>query len=215
MINSLGRVALAAGILGAGILGAGILGTGIPGMGSPARAQSCDPGKPGGDLTHDEAQAVYDCIKEDLHAGYMTGDKMWIPAAFVADYRGWTPANTLPANPGFHGGRFLLTFVSEPGASAYLEYKDENVDIPAGTVIAKESFAVDDAGKVEKGPLFIMQKVEAGKSPETMDWYYMAVAPNGSPMAVPVMTACNECHMGNFGHQGGLGYPVEEVRIGQ
>ena len=40
----------------------------------------------------------------------MKGDKRWIPAEFVADYRGWTPANTLPANPGFHGGRFLLTY---------------------------------------------------------------------------------------------------------
>ena len=42
----------------------------------------------------------------------------------------------------------------------------------------------------------------------------MAVAPNGAPMAVPVMTACNECHVQNFGHQGGLGYPVPEARIG-
>jgi len=30
---------------------------------------------------------------------------------------------------------------------------------------------------------------------------------------VPVVQACSECHMGNFGHQGGLGYPVEEARI--
>lgn len=87
--------------------------------------------------------------------------------------------------------------------------------IPAGTVIAKESFAVTDKGKVQKGPLFLMQKVAAGTSPETMDWYYMAVAPNGTPMAVPVMTACNRCHMGNYGDRGGLGYPIEEARIGQ
>jgi len=89
------------------------------------------------------------------------------------------------------------------------------VHIPAGTVIAKESFAVTDKGKVQKGPLFLMQKVAAGTSPETMDWYYMAVAPNGTPMAVPVMTACNRCHMGNYGDRGGLGYPIEEARIGQ
>ena len=72
-----------------------------------------------------------------------------------------------------------------------------------------------EAGKVQKGPLFIMQKVAAGVSPETDDWYYMAVAPNGKPMAVPVMTACNECHIGIYGSQGGLGYPVPEVRVGQ
>jgi hypothetical protein len=179
----------------------------------PAQGAACDPGKPGDDLTSAEAQAVYDCIKDDLHAGYMKGGKRWIPAEFVADYRRWTPVSTVPANPGFHGGRFLFTYVTEPGAQEYLKYKDEGVNISAGTVIAKESFAVNDKGKVSKGPLFIMQKVEAGKSPETMDWYYMAVAPNGAPMAVPVMPACNECHVGNYGHQGGLGYPAEEARV--
>ena len=176
---------------------------------------ACDPGKDGNDLTFKEAQKVYDCIAADLHAGYMTGAKRWVPGGYVADYRNWTPANTLPANPGFHGGRFLLTWVNAVGAADYLKYADENVSIPAGTVIAKESFAVTEAGRVEKGPLFIMEKVAAGVSPQTDDWFYMMVGPNGAPQAVPVMTACNECHMGNYGHQGDLGYPAEEVRVGQ
>jgi len=184
------------------------------GIASAAQA-ACDPGKAGSDLTYDDAQKVYDCLKDDLHAGYMQGDKRWIPAEFVADYRSWTPASKVPANPGFHGGRFLFTYVSKPGDTEYLKFKDEDVNIPAGTVIAKESFAVNDQGQVQKGPLFIMQKVEAGKSPETMDWYYMAVAPNGASMNVPVMTACNKCHVQNFGHRGALGYPVPEARIGQ
>ena len=182
------------------------------GLSSAAQA-ACDPGKPGDQLTGAEAQAVYDCLRDDLHAGYQKGDKGWINADWVADYRNWTRASTFPANPGFHGGRFLLTYVSAPGAEEYLKYKDEDVNIPAGTVIAKESFAVDKAGKARKGPLFLMEKVAEGRSPETMDWYYMAVAPDGTPMRLDVMKACNECHMGNFGHQGGLGYPVEEARV--
>lgn len=185
------------------------------GLATTAQAAPCDPGKPGADLTADEAQAVYDCIKDDLLAGYSTGDKKWIPAEFVADYRGWTRVSTFPASPGFHGGRFLLTWVNDAGAEEYLKFKEADVSIPAGTVIAKESFAVNDAGKVKKGPLFLMQKVAQGTSPETMDWYYMAVAPNGAPMAVPVMTACNECHVGLYGRQGGLGYPVPEARLGR
>ncbi|HSF96293.1 MAG TPA: hypothetical protein VLA52_14805 [Thermohalobaculum sp.] len=183
---------------------------------APSSAQAlCDVEKPGSELTYDEANAVYECIAADLHAGYMNGDKKWIPAEFVSDYRGWTQASTVPANPGFHGGRFLLTWVNEVGAAEYVKYKDADVNIPAGTVIAKESFTVADSGHVTAGPLFIMEKVAAGKSPETMDWYYMAVAPGGAPMAVPVVQACSECHMGNFGHQGGLGYPVEDARIPQ
>ena len=42
---------------------------------SAAQAAACDPGKPGDDLTFEEAQVIYDCIAADLHAGYMKGDK--------------------------------------------------------------------------------------------------------------------------------------------
>lgn len=189
------------------------LAAGFFGIASAAQAQSCDPGKPGSELTYDEAQAVYDCIKADLHAGYLQGDKQWIPAEFVRDYRDWTMVNTLPANPGFHGGRFLLTRVNEVGAAEYLKFEEERGPMPAGTLIAKETFAVTEEGKVEKGPLFIMQKVEDGVSPESNSWYYMMVGPDGAPQAVPVMTACNECHQGNYGFRDGLGYPVEEVRV--
>ncbi len=182
---------------------------------SAAQAAPCDPGKDGDDRIFEEAQVVYDCIADALHAGDMTGDKRWIPTGYVADYRSWTPANTLPANPGFHGGRFLLTWINDVGAADYLKFAEEDVFIPAGTVIAKESFSVTVAGKVKPGPLFIMEKRVAGVSPETDDWYYMAVAPNGAPMAFNVINACSECHQGNYGFQGGLGYPDPEVRVGQ
>ena len=72
---------------------------------------------------------------------------------------------------------------------------------------------MNDDGKVAPGPLFIMEKVEAGTSPDTMDWYYMMVAPSGAPQAVNVYTACNDCHVKAFGGQHGLGYPAPEARI--
>ncbi len=175
-------------------------------------AAACDVDKPGHELTAEEAQAVYDCIAADLHAGYASGPKQWIPQEFVETYRDWTLASTFPAAPGFHGSRFLLTWVNPVGAEAYLQYA-EDPTIPAGTVIAKESFAVDDDGRVQAGPLFLMRKADAGASPESDDWHYMMVAPNGAPQAIDVMTACSACHQGNFGHQGGLGYPVEEARV--
>ena len=180
---------------------------------SSAAHAACDPGKAGDELTEDELTALYDCLSEDLHAGYKQGDKRWIPPEFVNDYRSWTVASAFPAAPGFHGNRFLMTYVNEIGAEEYLKYKSENVNVPAGTVIAKESFGVSDDGMVQYGPLFLMQKVAAGTSPETDDWFYMAVTPTGTPMALDVITACSECHQGAFGEQGGLGYPVEEARI--
>lgn len=178
-----------------------------------AQAASCDPGTPGDDLSFEEAQGVYDCLKDALYAGYQKGKKRWIPVDRVKGYRDWTPVSTLPANPGFHGGRFLFTYVNEAGAAEYLKYADERGPMPAGTLIAKESFSVTDTGKAKRGPLFFMEKVAAGKSPETNDWYYYAVAPNGTPMAVPVVQACHQCHNDNFAERDGLGYPVEEARL--
>lgn len=184
------------------------------GLATPAAAQTdCDPGKPASELSYEEAQAVYDCIKDDLFQGYQQGEKKWIPAEFVRDYRGWTPVSRLPANPPWHGGRYLLTWVNEVGAEEYQKFLEERGPMPAGTVIAKESFAVTDEGKVEKGPLFLMQKVEDGVSPQSNNWYYMAVAPDGTPMAVDVMKVCNECHQGKWDYRDGLGYPLEELRV--
>jgi len=174
---------------------------------------ACDSQVPGYELSGDQAQSVYDCLRADLQAGYQSGAKRWIPEEFVKEYPGWTKASAFPAAPGFHGGRFLVTYVNSRGAQEYLKYKKENVQIPAGTRIAKESFAVDDDGKVSKGPLFLMEKTAPGTSPETDDWYYMMVSPQGAPQAVDVMTACSSCHQGSFGEQGGLGYPVEDARI--
>jgi len=193
-----------------GIATAFIVGSLFAGTGAHA---ACDQGNAGDELTGAEAAAVYDCLKADLHAGYKKGNKRWIPKGHVEDYRGWTLASAFPAAPGFHGNRFLVTYVNAIGAEEYLKYKDENVSIPAGTLIAKESFEVGDDGKVKKGPLFLMEKVAAGKSPETDDWYYMMVSAGGVPQAVNVISACSECHQGNFGEQGGLGYPAEDARI--
>lgn len=179
--------------------------------GTAAQA-ACEAGKAGSELTPAELTAVYDCLKEDLLAGYRQGDKRWIPSEIVETYRSWVPASAYPAAPGFHGERFLVTYVNEIGADEYLRFKEEDVEVPAGTLIAKESFAVDDEGKVQPGPLFFMEKVAAGRSPQTDDWFYMAVAPNGSPMAMDVISACSDCHQQSFGHQGGLGYPIPEAR---
>ncbi len=156
---------------------------------------ACDVDKAGSELSGEEAEAVYECLRQSLHDGYKSGGKGWIPADYVNDYPSWVRASKFPAAPGVHGNRFLNTYVNETGAAEYVKYAEEPT-IPAGTLIAKESFSVNDDGKVSPGPLFLMEKAAAGASPETDDWYYMMVAPNGSPQAVNVMTACSECHQG-------------------
>lgn len=200
--------------LGTTVILAGLAVMLAPGSDSgDAIAASCSAGKPRASMSNEDAQAVYDCLKDAMYESYNKGDKRWIPAEFVRDYRDWKTANTLPAAPGFHGERYLITYVNPTGYAEYTAFKEEDVNIPAGTVIAKESFDVAEDGTASAGPLFIMQKVAAGTSPSTGDWYYMMVAPNGQPAAVPVEQACNQCHMETFGSRGGLGYPVEEVRV--
>jgi hypothetical protein len=89
----------------------------------------------------------------------------------------------------------------------------EDPQIPVGTMIAKESFQINDAGEVVHGPLFLMKKVPVEQSADTLGWHYMMVGADGQPQGIDPWTACKECHVGTFGHQGGLGYPVEEVRV--
>ena len=181
---------------------------------STSEAQAaCEAGKPGSELSFEEAQAVYECLEASMHESYNKGNKRWIPAEYVEDYINWKPASTAPAAPGFHSNRFLYTYVNDIGWDDYTDYKDEDASVPAGTLIAKTSFSVSDSGEAKPGPLFLMEKVAEGTSPETGDWYYMMVSASGAPQAVNVMTACVECHQDAFGFQGGMGYPIEEVRI--
>lgn len=180
---------------------------------APSRAGDCAAQRPGASLTGDGAEAVYDCLSEAMKAGYDRGSKRWIPEEHVARYRDWTRASRVPAAPGPHGGRFLVTWVNPAGAEAYLRYASPRGEMPVGTVIAKESFTVGPDGAAEAGPLFLMQKVEPGLSPDTNDWHYMLVAPSGAPLAVEVMSACNACHQGSHGGSDGMAYPVPEARI--
>lgn len=173
-------------------------------------SHSCSAGKSVDEVSYREAHEVYLCLERKMFDGYNTGPKKWVNPAHVGQYRTWTAASTLPANPGFHSNRFLFTYVNDIGAAAYTQYA-EGVTMPVGTVIAKESFSINGKGKGKPGPLFFMEKVAAGTSPRTNDWYYTMVNPDGKPQAVNVYKACHECHEG-FADSDNLGYPVEEVR---
>ena len=52
--------------------------------------------------------------------------------------------------------------------------------MPEGAVLAKDSFTVTGQGDVFTGPLFLMEKMEPGFSPEGRDWRYTQIMPDGS-----------------------------------
>ncbi len=159
------------------------------------------------DLTSEQVLGLYDCIKSELREGYAgMGGKN------TKEYTNWKAAATAPAAPGFHGKRFLMTFVNETGYAEYVKFADEIVKMPVGSLIAKESFNVSKKGVVKKGPLFFMTKVEAGSEADKYgNWVYAAFNPKGKEMKIK-QGFCHGCHK-NYEDQDALGYPVEDVRV--
>ena len=154
------------------------------------------------DLEDAEVQTLYDCILDKMRSGYGAA------GGVASEYTGWQAAATLPAAPGPHGKRFLMTFVNETGFAEYVKYSDERGPMPTGTLIAKESFSVSKKGKVKVGPLFIMEKVAAGNADEFGNWVYSAYQPKGKAMKIK-QKFCHGCH-GAFEDQDSLGYPDED-----
>lgn len=170
-----------------------------------ASAQDCTAEGDAFDLDGEAVGALYACIEQAMLDGYTGGEN-----EVAKVYRDWTVSSTRPAVAGPHGERFLQTFVNATGAEQYLKFEAGDFSMPAGTVLAKESFALKD-GKAAVGPLFIMEKVAAGEADEFDNWVYSAVQPNGQAMGIS-QGFCHDCHAA-FEDQDSMGYPLEDVRV--
>jgi hypothetical protein len=161
------------------------------------------------DLEADEIVALYECLEETLIEGYgREGDEIG------ANYRTWAPTSTRAAIQGAHGNRILNTFANDIAAEQYLKYEEEGFTMPVGSILAKESITVSiKKKKARPGPLLMMTKMEAGSIPETNDWLYTGVQPNGKTMKVK-QSFCHDCHA-PYEDSDFLAYPMEEVRLGQ
>ncbi len=76
-----------------------------------------------------------------------------------------------------HGNRYVQNY-GNAAAKAYGAYENAGV-MPAGAVLAKDSFMAKANGQVSPGPLFIMEKMQAGFYGDSDDWRYTMVMPNG------------------------------------
>lgn len=163
----------------------------------------------GFDLTEPMILELYDCLDARMAAGYAKeGHEVG------SIYRDWTPTATRAAVQGAHGGRLLLTYANDIAADQYLTFADDNVDMPVGSVLAKESVTLStDTRTAQPGPLFIMTKVGTETAPDADGWRYDAVQPNGQDMPIE-QSFCHDCHVA-WEAQDYLAYPIEEVRIGQ
>src|SRR6056297_352601 len=103
-------------------------------------------------------------------------------------------------------------YAKDVAAEQYLKFATEGVDMPAGSILAKESISISKKKKEARtGPLFIMTKGEEGAAPDAGDWVYSALMPNGKPMKIS-QSFCHDCHV-SWEAQDMLAYPLEEVRV--
>lgn len=154
----------------------------------------------------EQVNEYYKCARPQLVEKYQSGDN-----EYAKKYTDWKAVQTGPAAPGFHSGRYLMTYVNDIGYDQYVAYASENVDFPIGTYVAKESFKIKKGGKLRAGPLFFMEKVGLEAAPKTDGWKYGGVKTSGSTWAVS-QSFCHGCHK-NYSAQDAMGYPAPDVRF--
>jgi hypothetical protein len=129
----------------------------------------------------------------------------------------WLNVATAPYASATHGGRFVTNHVNETGEEAYRRY-EEIGEMPVGGIVAKPSFTIDDDGEAQLGPLFLMEKMEAGFHEPSDDWKYTMVMPDGSIGGITQgqnsenVEMCISCHIAAPDGQDSLLFLPEHLR---
>lgn len=124
-------------------------------------------------LTGADALTIYNRILDDMVAGYRLSG-----VAYAEDYRLWRRYNTVPYRSAQHGERFVNNYGNTIAGDYGLFEAAGN--LPPGSVLVKDSFAVTANGDVFSGPLFVMEKMSTGFNPESRNWRYVMYMPDGS-----------------------------------
>ena len=126
---------------------------------NPCAAAKCNPCNPcaagGTELTDAEAVAAYDCLLNELKAAYAKSGN-----DIAVSYADWPRYSKQSYQSGTHGGRYVQNYANAK-ARAYGAYENAG-QMPSGAVLAKDSFGVKAGGRVSPGPLFLMEKMNAG-----------------------------------------------------
>lgn len=162
-------------------------------------------------LAPPEASDYYEIVREALRRGYARSN---IPAA--PHYQDWAVYNRAPYLSLTHGNHYVNNYANE-AASAYGAYEDAG-ELPVGSVIAKDSFAVTETGGILLGPLFIMEKMPAGFNYVSGDWRYTLVQPDGTVLGrtrgegSERVQYCVGCHLA-VEHQDHLYFVPRDYRV--
>lgn len=163
-------------------------------------------------LTTAEARAAYDCLREEMVAGYAKSG-LEVATAYV----GWTSFNTRPYVSDTHGARYVNNY-GNAAAKDYGKFEDAG-KMPEGALLAKDSFVVHQGGKLALGPLFLMQKMSTGFYEQSGDWRYTMIMPNGTIAGTTngagheTVQFCIGCHAVVAEEQDSLMFMPEEYRV--
>lgn len=122
-------------------------------------------------LSDADALSIYDRIRDEMAAGYRLSRD---PVA--TRFYKWRRYNRVPYLSATHGDRYVDNYANARAKG----YGRGDGPLPAGAVLAKDSFTVTRQGDVFTGPLFIMEKMAPGFSAATGDWRYTMIMPDGS-----------------------------------
>lgn len=165
------------------------------------------------ELTDEEVKAAQDCIWESLLVAYAKSDTAW-----ATEFTSWTNVSTQAYQSATHGDRYVMNYANPFSAEAYAKFEASGV-MPVGTVLAKPSFSIKEDGQVGFGPLFFMEKFEAGFDEEAQNWKYSLIMPNGQhngKAAGPTpdgLQFCIECHVGTGADTDSMLYLPDQYRV--
>ena len=125
------------------------------------------------DLADADALTIYDRIRVDMVAFYSRSGN-----PYAEDFHTWRRYNVTPYMSATHGRRYVNNYANSR-AKAYGKAEKAGT-LPEGSVLAKDSFEVTNRGDVLTGPLFLMEKMQTGFSPEGRDWRYTMIMSDGS-----------------------------------
>jgi hypothetical protein len=123
------------------------------------------------------AEVIYGELVDSIASGYALSQD---PAAQT--FTKWPRHNTAPYRSATHGKRFVNNYGNRI-AEAYGRFEGAGA-LPVGALLAKDSFSVAKDGTARPGPLFLMEKMAEGFNPESGDWRYSMIMPDGSLFGV-------------------------------
>ncbi len=168
---------------------------------NPCAAAKCNPCNPcnpcaagGTELTDAEAVAAYDCLVNEMKAAYAKSGN-----DIALSYASWPRYSKQSYLSDTHGGRYVQNYANAK-ARAYGAFENAG-PMPSGAALAKNSFGVKPNGRVSVGPLFLMEKMNAGFNLDSGNWRYTMIMPNGSVFGTTggaggaKMQFCADCHL--------------------